>query len=109
MKIVTCFQDITEESSEHGDFENHGVADEFEVVEDAVKTAVSFLADKGPFEPSCTHWENGYNMGYVWLSATSRVFPKNTEVERQYSYHFEGFTDKEKETVFLKLKAKKLL
>ena len=115
MKITVCFEDLTEESSEYGCFYETGVVEEHTI--STVEDAVSYLADRGPFEVSCSHWK--FNAEYAWLATTTPFSPryrystgvpvKHGEIDRYYTYHLNDFTNDQKIEVFKSLKARKLL
>jgi Zn-dependent M16 (insulinase) family peptidase len=107
--IKTTYQTITPESSEDGDYADHGwededgesmIPDDYDIDEGitAIDKAVKFLNNKGATEPSSSEYHQG-------LSYSTPDPDRNytTGEETYYSYHLSGFTPNEEYEIWKKI------
>lgn len=107
--ITTSYHVVTDESAEHGDFEETGwvnqegesmMPDEFDIEEGitAVEKAIEFLKDMGGLEASCYPFEKG-----CWYTTTDPLETKEffEEGKRKFhSFHLNGFSEKEQREIY---------
>jgi hypothetical protein len=97
--VVVYFQTITEESARNGDFDKTGEWDEVKC--DDLDDVLNVFNDYGYVEPSSSDFHKG-----IWYSTTepeqdSDYYKKG--IEKYYTLHLKGYSEKEEEMVYKKL------